>query len=233
MKSKGDDVRMVFFDIEASSLEASFGHTLCFGYKYYGDKKSKVISLSDFKNPKKNEEPDLYLIQRIHTLLTDEADVILSWYGKEYDRKFLNSRMLMVGLPPLPPLNSEHIDLYYTARGNLKLHSNRLQSVSEALGCPVSKTPVRADVWRLAQRGDAKAMKYVVDHCHRDVEILEWVYEKLKPFVRQHPWIGIKGLSCRVCGENNFQRRGFTVTTGAQPKQRLQCKGCGAWSLAN
>jgi len=223
-----DPVRVMLFDIESSDLEASFGHTLCFGYKYLGDKQTRVLSLRDFPEPPKEEEPDAHLLVRVNDLLTNRADIIVTYYGKEFDRKFLNTRMLMCGLSPLPPLSHEHVDLYYTARGNLKLHSNRLQAVSESLGCPYSKTPVRADTWRRAQRGDPKSMRYVIDHCRLDVDILEWCYLKLRAFVRQHPRVGLGG-SCRACGGTAFQRRGFTITKAGGRAQRLQCQKCGMW----
>jgi uncharacterized protein YprB with RNaseH-like and TPR domain len=220
--------RILHFDIEATSLEASFGHVLCMGYRYDDKKTTHVPTIYDFP-AKKGEEPDAGLMRHLYDLITDEADILVSWYGKEYDRKFLNARMLMVGLKPLPPLSSEHIDLYFTYRANLKLHSGRLQGVSETLGCPVSKTPVRADVWRQAQRGDMKAIAYVVDHCRRDVDILHWLYGKLKAFVRQHPHVGPLG-TCRVCGGDNLQKRGKSIRkSGKGPQQRVQCQGCGAW----
>lgn len=224
--------KIMLFDIEASSLEASFGHTLCFGYKYLGAKRAKVLSLADFNTPGPGKEPDANLLPKVHDLLTNRADIIITYYGKEYDRKFLNTRMLMVGLAPLPPLSSEHIDLYFTARGNLKLHSNRLQAVSEALGCPMSKTPVRADTWRLAQRGDPKAMAYVVKHCRLDVDILEWCYMKLRPFVRQHPPRSADRGACRVCAGTSWENLGTRFRYGQQDR-RLRCRGCGAWKYEN
>ncbi|MGH9390288.1 MAG: ribonuclease H-like domain-containing protein, partial [Vicinamibacteria bacterium] len=154
-----EKARILLFDIEATALNASFGHTLCVGYKYLGDKRTKVISLFDYPTRERKREPDERLMRRVHEIITNEADILISFYGKEYDRKFLNTRMLMAGLPPLPPLSSEHIDLYFTARGNLRLHSGRLQAVSESIGCPMTKSPVRADIWRYANRGDRKAMR--------------------------------------------------------------------------
>jgi len=224
-----DQARIVFFDIEATGLDAAFGHVLAFGYKTFGEPRAHVLSLHDVPKPKPGAEPDSRLLRRIHTILTHEADVIVSFYGKEYDRKFLNTRMLMSGLPPLPPLSSEHVDLYYTVRNNLKLHSNRLQGVSEALGCPMSKSPVRADTWRLATRGDREAMREVVEHCRLDVEILEWCYRRLRPFIRQHPPVTPYREACRVCGSTQWQSKGWRFRMGGR-HQRLQCQGCGAWT---
>lgn len=223
-----DRARVLIFDIEATSLNASFGHMLCFGYKYLGDKRPKVISLADFRTPPAGAEPDLYLTRRVHEIITNEADILVTYYGKEYDRKFINTRALMADLPPLPPLSAEHVDLYFTTRGNLKLHSNRLQALSEALGCPWSKTPVRADTWRRAMRGDPKAMKYVIDHCRLDVDILEWCYLKLRPCVRQHPPLSAAAGACRSCGADRWVSNGRRFRLGEQ-QHRMQCQGCGAW----
>jgi uncharacterized protein YprB with RNaseH-like and TPR domain len=223
--------RILHFDIEATSLEASFGTCLCMGYRYNDQKTTRIATAEQFP-AKKGEEPDAGLMRHLHDLITNEADILVSWYGKEYDRKFLNARMLMAGLPPMPPLSSEHIDLFFTYRANLKLHSGRLQGVSEALGCPISKTPVRADVWRAAQRGDAKALAYVVDHCKRDVDILHWLYGKLRPYVRQHPPVTPHKDACRVCGIVDWKSNGLRFRMGAL-QRRLQCKGCGTWTYQN
>ena len=223
--------RILFWDIEATDLEASFGYTLCVGYKYLGQKTTHVISLADFPrvaDPKK--EPDIHLMRAIHRILAQEADIIVGWYSKPYDRPFVNTRMMLAGLDPLPPLNAEHIDLYWTARSNLKLHSNRLQAVSETLGCPYSKTPVRADIWRRAQRGDAAALAYVHHHCKLDVQILEWTYMQLRPFVRQHPPVTNNKEACRVCGEMTWESNGKRFTAGNFVR-RLRCRTCGAWAF--
>jgi len=219
---------MLFFDIESTDLKASFGHVLCFGYQYHGEP-AQVISLDDFRRPRRGQEPDVHLVKRIHEILTNEADILVSFYGKEFDRKFLNTRMLLAGLSPLPPLNAEHIDLYYTARGNLALHSNRLQSVSESLGCPMSKTAVRADTWRQAMRGDKAAMAYVIEHCRLDVEILSWCYEKLRAFIRQHPPVSAIRDACRICGSQAWENRGRRFVRGST-QTRLRCRQCGTWA---
>ena len=222
--------RVLIFDIEATDLEASFGFTLCIGYKWLGESKTHVVSLTDFpKVTDPAKEPDIHLMKFFHKLITDEADIIVSYYGKGFDWKFLNTRMLLAGLPPMPPLGMHHIDMYYTAKFNLKLHSNRLQAVSETLGCPVSKTPVRADVWRKAQRGHKESVAYVIEHCKRDIEVLEWVYLKLRGFIRQHPLMGAVE-ACKNCASVKFQFRGYTTNSKGVVSRRRQCNGCGFWS---
>ena len=221
--------RIVFFDIESTNLKANFGYCLCFGWKQLGGK-TRVLSVTQYRQHASDPTNDAPLMRDVHRILTDEADIIVSYYGKEFDRKFLNTRMLLAGLPPLPPLSHEHVDLYYTARGNLALHSNRLAVVAETLGCPVAKTPLSGPIWTRAMAGHKPAIKYIINHCARDVDVLEWCYLKLRPFVRQHPWVVLKGSGCRVCGSAKGQRRGFSAANGVI-QQRVRCMDCGAWRV--
>ena len=229
----GKAARIMFFDIEATHLKANFGYCLCFGYKMLGERKAHVLAITDYKKQHKSDPTnDTKLMRDVHAKLTNDADIICTFYGKEFDRKFLNTRMLLAGLPPLPPLNSEHIDLYFTARGNLALHSNRLAVVADTLGCPMQKTPLSGPIWMKAMAGHIESIEYIKDHCTRDVDVLEFCYGKLRGFVRTHPRVHLADAeACRVCGNlDRFQRRGFSIVKGYKPKQRLQCMECGTWT---
>ena len=227
----GAAARIMFFDIEATHLKANFGYCLCFGYKLLGERKTHVLAITDYRKHKSDPTNDAALMRDVHAKLTNDADIICTYYGKEYDRKFLNTRMLLAGLPPLPPLNSEHVDLYFTAKGNLALHSNRLAVVADTLGCPMEKTPLSGPIWTKATAGHAESIEYIKDHCKRDVDILEWCYLKLRPYVRTHPRVHLADVeACRTCGSaTHFQRRGYTIIKGQKVKARIQCMNCGRW----
>ena len=222
-----DRAKVLFFDIESTHLKANFGYCICFGYKYLGDKKPRVLSITDHPGTK-GVTDDSKLMVRVHDLLSNHADIIVSYYGKEFDRKFLNTRMMMAGLPPLPPLSYEHVDLYYTARHNLALHSNRLASVAEAVGCPFKKTDLKPMLWVAAMAGDKAARQYIIEHCARDVDVLEYCYKKLRPYIRTHPPVGQR-TACHSCGSFKAQLRGYTIVKAGGRKQRKQCTKCGAW----
>lgn len=221
--------KIVLYDIESTNLDADFGTTLAFGWKVLGDKKAHTISLLDFCDPCKScgkfdAHSDVALLERVWEILST-ADVVVTWYGKGFDEKFLNTRMLDAGLPPMP--NVPHVDLYFTAKHKLKLSSNRLASVQEFLRLPVAKTPLTRNTWRAAEAGDAKALKYIEHHCLMDVEVLEGAYLKLRPFVRQHPRVNGYG-PCRVCGAE-VQSRGIVLTAKKNEKRRVWCPKCGHW----
>lgn len=223
-----NDARILFYDIESTDLDADFGNMLAFGYKFQGGE-AKVLSLLDTnkhcsKCGRVDAVDDKPLIAQAHKVLAS-ADMWVTWYGKGFDAKFINTRVLDAGLPPLPDI--PHVDLYWTARGNLKLSSNRLANVQNFLQLPTHKTPLTRRVWRRAQAGDVKSIEYIIDHCEKDVDVLDEAYQRLKPYVRQHPRVSTVE-ACRVCGEA-VQKRGFALTTLRGPRYRVQCTGCGAW----
>lgn len=220
--------RILLYDIETTDLELDFGNMVAFGYAYFGHPQVKVLSLLDFADPCAScglvdAVSDAKLVRAAWAILGG-ADMWVTWYGKQFDIKALNTRALDAKLKPLPPI--PHIDLYWTARNNLRLSSNRLANVQDFLRLPTSKTPLTKRVWRQAQAGHVPSLRYIIRHCRRDVACLGEAYSILRPWVRQHPRVGDRG-ACRVCGSPALHRHGtrVTVTQGAQI--RLACQACG------
>ena len=220
--------RILFYDIETTDLDADFGNMLAFGYKWFGQKRPKVLSLLDTAPICKSCKlvdavSDKNLIKAAHAILS-QADMWVTWYGKQFDYKFLNTRIIDANLPPLPPV--AHVDLYWTARLKFKLSSNRLASVQDFLRLPTTKTVLNKRVWRRAQAGHVPSIKYIEEHCARDVSVLEEAYMILRPYVRQHPRLDGRG-ACRVCGGLHLVRHGVRARVSTGPVFRLLCKACG------
>ncbi len=222
--------RVLFFDIESTDLDADFGNMLAFGYKWQGEKEGHVLSLLD-SNPICNHcglveaVSDKKLIRAAAKVL-EQADLVVSWFGKGFDWKFLNTRVLDARLKPLPP--TPHIDLYFTAKHHLKLSSNRLASVQDFLQLPTAKTTLKKRVWRRAQAGHVASIKYIVDHCEKDVSVLQEAYDRLKPYVRQHPVVKLlTDRECKIDG-GRMGSKGI-VWQGGKQLRRLKCNKCGAW----
>lgn len=231
-----EKARILYYDIETTDLDADFGNMLAFGYKWAGDRKAHVISLLDTNKVCQgcghvDAVSDKKLVKAAHAILT-QADMWVTWYGKGFDDKFVNTRVLDAKLKPLPPV--PHVDLYFTAKHRLKLSSNRLASVQDFLQLPTSKTPLTKRIWRKAQAGHVPSIRYIVDHCQKDVMVLEEAYERLKPLIRSHPRVGDLG-TCPTCGSSRLQRRGSYVRRNRELRRqviewRVQCQGCGSWA---
>ena len=111
----------------------------------------------------------------------ESYDYVCTYYGTGFDIPYLNTRLIVHGERPISRLR--HVDLYYTAKFQLKLHSNRLDVVAETLFGKSEKTRVLGPVWTRAAQGDPEAMKYIVEHCEIDVEVLERVFHRLRGFI--------------------------------------------------
>lgn len=224
--------KIIGIDIEATNLKADFGVTIAFGWKELG-KPAKTLNILKYYNQCSDgythfTEKDKPLLKEAWEIMAG-ADTWYGWYSKGYDLKFLNSRMLLAGLPPLPPV--PHLDLYFTAKANFALSSNRLAAWQEFLSLDVAKTPLLRETWRRAAEGNPTALKYVAIHCKKDVEVLEGVYAKLMPFIRQFPKFNNDLGECSYCFMPTLQRRGpaYSSTLLVTPKVRVFCTTCLKW----
>ncbi len=72
--------------------------------------------------------------------------------------------------------------------------------------------------------------------CKQDTELLARVYERVKPWMVNHPNMNLyrairdrpPGLPCPTCESTNTQRRGIIVKINSR-RQRFQCRECGSW----
>lgn len=219
--------KILILDIECTDLIADFGTILCIGWKWLGeDEPVHIEALHDFKGWKKDVTDDKRLVETFYPRMV-EADMMVTYFGTGFDKKMLQSKFLEHRLD-VPP-NTPHVDLFYTVKGNMLLSRKRLQNVAEFLGCPVEKTPIKAKIWKRAQVGYPDATAYVEDHCDKDVLITEWVYLRLRSYVRTHPRVA--GLEeCRYCGSSNLRspRGPFPVVIGRR-QTNVQCVDCRGW----
>ena len=225
---------IVSYDIECTGLKADFAFLLCAAFLGLDDEKATLLSLSQYgkTNLLGYEEQ---LVKDVAAELS-KADILVSYYGKGFDRKFLNAKMYEYGLPPLP--NIPEVDLYYTVRSNFAISRKSLQNVAYYGKLESSKTAVEGRLWKAAQAGNLKALKAIEKHNIADVEVLREAYLKLRPLVRQHPRVGGDNPeACPACGGTKAQKRGIMYTTLQRPRRRLQCvarvvetgKICGSW----
>lgn len=165
-----DNKTFAFFDIETTNLAADIGEMLCACIVPLDSDEVKIFS---------DSRSDTQIIQEVRDELL-KYDYVVTYYGTGFDIPFLQTRLLSKGFDPLPELR--HVDMYYTARSNLRLRSNRLAVVSELLFGKNKKSEIRGEIWNRAMRGDEDAMKYIVDHCVKDVFVLRDVFMELQPF---------------------------------------------------
>lgn len=222
-------MKILFVDIESSDLAADIGHIICIGYKWANEPKAHVMSILDYPGKFANDDK---LLLKAFEKVYNQADIVVHHFGEYFDIPFLQTRRLIHGLHPMP--ETTMVDTWRICKKRLKFGSNRLQRVLEVLGCPIEKTPVKLSVWSLARLGHKKSIDYVIDHCLKDILVLEWVYNKIKSVWTPHPALVINSDDkyCRFCKEYSGISNGFRPAK-THVYRRMGCKKCGfSWKGA-
>ena len=193
------------------------GGLLCVGAKWLGDKNTELFSEWEH-----GHEEMLY---RIHDMMS-HADAVVTYNGDKFDLRKLEGEFLLHGLEPPPPLTS--IDCLKAVK-KFGFFMNRLGFVAPLLALGGKMEHEGMPLWIKVMEGDADAQKRMTKYCIQDVVILEKLYVRIRPFIRNHPHLGRAGAEqCGACGSSHLQSRG-TRRTRAYKIGRLHCQSCGAW----
>lgn len=234
--------KILIYDIEtAPDLIYAFGtrevnalkivresYILCFAYKWFGEKTTRVVALPDFKSYyRKNPHCDAKVIRKLHALFS-EADIVIAHNGDKFDQRRSQARFLMHGLGPPSPYRS--IDTLKIARKYFALPSNRLDALGEALGVGRKSKHEGLETWFGCMDGDEKSWRIMKRYNRQDVKLLEEVYLKLRPWFAQHPNLTVfsGAAACPKCGSGRMESKGWRRTQ-VYSYRRLRCLGCGGW----
>lgn len=162
----------------------------------------------------------------------DEADAVVSYNGKGFDTKVLLREFVMHDLPPPSPYHE--IDLYQVVKKNFKFASNKLDHVSSELGLGSKIKHEGFEMWIKVMNGDLEARKKMLEYCAQDTALLEPLYKKLLPWIKNHPNTALyeNNLSdptCPNCGGTDLVSRGYAYTRTMKYK-RVRCNTCNTWS---
>lgn len=204
-------------------------YMLSFSVKWLGDKRGKTYALPDF-GPQYNKDPecDKALVKELWKVL-DEADIVIAHNGDAFDIKKSNARFIAHNLPPPRPFKT--IDTLKIARRHFKFDSNKLDNLGQYLGVGRKMPHTGKHLWLGCMRGEPRAWRMMRRYNAADVELLERVYLRLRPWATTHPNLNnyTRACGCPTCQSKNIHKRGFQVTRrGKYP--RLHCQDCGAWS---
>lgn len=198
-----------------------FGTVLSWAAKWYGEK--KVHFASDY-----HDGHDA-MIERAWQML-DEADVVVGYNSKSFDMKHLNREFVLADMPP--PSHYADVDLLSVVKQRFKFASNKLQHIAVELGIGSKIQHDGFDLWVGCMRNEEKAWRTMKQYNMQDVVLTEQVYERLLPWIKNHPHQGLYDGdldACPRCGhEDLVVNRYYRTRTG---KYRImQCKACGGYS---
>jgi len=231
-------LRVLFFDVETAPLLAyvwqakveyvNYGMLevdsffLSWSAKWRGE--SKV--LSDVLTPEEAVlQDDSRIVQSLADLVR-EADIIVAHNGDSFDIPKLNARLVLLQQEPIGPKQS--IDTKTLSSRAFRLAYNKLDYLAEKL-LGEGKIETDFDLWRDCYYGDAKALKKMLTYNKKDTVLLERVFEKLLPYVKNLPRLVEPETNaeevCPFCGSDHKQARGYK-RTAASTFQQFQCLDC-------
>lgn len=239
-----DSPRILVFDIELLPIEAYVWSpwdqnispnqikqdwtVASYAAKWLG---KKEIFYADNRKSK-NVRDDRKLLKGIWLLL-DDADIVVTQNGKQFDEKKLNSRFLINDIGEPAPF--KHADTRQMAKRRFGFTYNSLEYLCDALKVKFkklkSKKFIGQDLWTQCLAGSVAAWKEMERYNKRDVQATECIFEKLRPW-------GMPGIDLNVfrsgfdfrcqCGSSDLVRRGTYKTKTGEWRQ-YRCNNCRAW----
>ena len=194
---------------------------LSVAHKWLGDRAVQAVG----QNTMSEED----IVKHVHSLF-EEADVVIAHNGDRFDQKKMNAKFIEFGLNPPAPYKT--IDTLKIARKYFAFNSNKLDDLGRVLGAGRKVETGGFSLWKGCIENDPAAWKKMLKYNKQDVQLLEKVYLKLRPWMDNHPALNNmtdRPSACPKCNtEGKMQARGFATTKVAK-RRRYQCAGCGGW----
>ena len=213
-----------------------YSHLLSIAWKWLGEKKTHVIGLDDYDLYDEDRHDDTILCDEAWLLL-DEADVVIGHNGINFDTRKVMGRIISKNYERGPSQFKE-IDTKLMARKAGFFFSNSLDDLADEMGIGRKINTGGKELWRAIERYEdcTAEWKHMKKYNKHDVDLLEQVYLRLRPFSRGLPNLATmadRPNACPTCladnGETNFIIRGY-YTTSVGVRRSYQCKACGAYT---
>jgi uncharacterized protein YprB with RNaseH-like and TPR domain len=239
--SKFDECRTLLFDIETLPNEGYFFDTfskmpiptafikraksICtLAYKWLGDTQTHVLIMDEAYK-------DGGLLE-VFFPEYEQAHYVVGHYADGFDVPFIDARLQVNGLPPLP--NKMILDTYKIAKKKFgrSLNSNRLDHLGDVLGLG-RKNKTDAHLWVGCANNEPSAIEEMAAYNVQDVDLLEAVFLKLQPQfskkINMNKFIDDAVNRCKTCGNDNLRLIGYEMTASTKRPQ-FRCGDCGAVS---
>ena len=242
-KNKKREAKILIFDIETSPLRAyvwsrwkqnifleqtiSEWFMISWSAKWLNS--SEVLSecLTPEEIVKENDDR---IVKDLWSLI-DQADIVVAHNGKNFDVPKMNARFILAGLPPTSPYIQ--IDTKEVAAKQFRFSSNKLDALAGYFNID-HKDDTDFELWVRCLNGEQEALDYMEKYNRNDVLILEKVYLKLRPWIKNHPNIGLyleeDNMVCPTCGSKHLSEDNSFHYTSVNKYKVMRCDDCGAIS---
>jgi hypothetical protein len=192
---------------------------LSFAFKWLDEKGVTCHSIRTAKTERA-------LVKKLHKLM-GQADIVIAHNGNQFDNKKAHAKFIEYGLPPPAPY--AQVDTCQVARRYFQFTSNKLDDLGALLKVGRKLKTGGFDLWLGCMAGDKKSWLKMESYNKKDVELLERVYLKLRPWIKNHPDVADRPDGCPKCGGVRLKSHGIR-RMATRSYRRFYCKDCGGWS---
>ena len=244
-----DKVNILFWDLESSLMEGMFfriwqenikfkritkqSHLLTASWAFNDEPVQGVRVTPDDVATSNDFDIVVKMVQAIN-----KADVIVTFNGKRFDSKLLNTRALFWGLPPIKPV--KHIDLFEQSKRLFKFPSNSMQNISMYLG-ENGKLATSSDLWESCANYKNydecdKALDEMLRYNQIDIEATRDLFYRYQGRMKGVPNIATitndkkntEHLRCTHCGSldvDKMEEKTYTTSSSFDLYRCGDCKG--------
>jgi len=180
---------------------------------------SDIVTAREAKKRK-----DDRVLQSIWELL-DEADIVIGHNLDRFDIRKLNARFIDNDIKPPSPYKT--IDTLKVARREFAFVSYKQDYLTKHFELQ-NKLETSFDLWVDCMKGDQKSLDLMESYNRHDVIGLEEVYLKIRPYIKNHPNLGVLMDSdvCPNCGCEDLEELETFYFTTANKFPVYRCTGC-------
>ena len=205
-------------DYIAPRSVVEYPRTICFAARWYGHKRPIFAA----------EWIDRDAMIRKSWELYDQADVVYTYNGKRFDDKHLQGDWIMAGLAPPRPWKA--VDLFAVVKANFAFEHKSLDAVSRRLGRPGKVHSFNMQMAIDACNGDRAAQRMMRIYNVGDIELTEWLADRLRGWITTHPHVGTFGddVRCNQCGGDDLTLQPTRYRAVLIDYALYRCDACGA-----
>jgi DNA polymerase elongation subunit (family B) len=235
-----DAKKILFYDIETSPMQVwtfrignkvSIPHSaivqgsktdiICVAWKWAHEKETHSL---DWGWDKQSSKAMISAFDKV----INEADIVIGHNADQFDWRHLNTQRMLNGLPAIN-WGTKSEDTLKQIRRHFYLPSYKLDYVADLLGVG-NKSPMTFSDWvDISTKKDKSKLDKMIKYCKKDVQLLQKVYNVIKPYVRPKMRASDVLHSCTVCGSTDLKKNG-TNTYNGKTRQSFICRSHGGYA---
>lgn len=164
--------------------------------------------------------------------LMDEANIVVTQNGNNFDLKKLNTKFIKMGMPE--PSHYVSVDTLVVAKNRFSFTYNSLEELGkELLGLEEGKIKMNMADWKQCVTGSQEHLDKMLFYCKNDVApLLEDVYLAELPWIKSHPNLNLFTAHdadvCPKCESQNLKwNEQYMTPQGLWEGFRCECGAIG------